>query len=340
MLFWRSVNLQSASGESRSVAAHAFEGTSLRVAVPRLRAAAAAVAFLVLSMSCGGSPPVSSTRPPVPELTASAETLTVEEIRALTREEVENLTPEQLWNMDIEAAFDDGFPLEKLPLDLRFAWTEKGFTLIADAFKVGCCDGFTTEELVEDLKFTILKFSVLESLEYLNRNENDFSTPTGAFCWAFRETYRSYNLHLVGYLLETMFDLSREELLARAERGDAEDADAVRGMPSEPPSGEYPFADALMAADDPRVRGTAFEVADPVLLEAVEVFYDLVDNARQDEVPSPYAFMAEFLPYIGPGAFQRSFQQQPVSEYQALDPEEWARESLFIQECKDLILIS
>ena len=112
MLFWRSVNLQSASGESRSVAAHAFEGTSLRAAVPRLRAAAAAaaaVAFLVLSMSCGGSPPVSSTRPPVPELTASAEILTVEEIRALTREEVENLTPEQLWNMDLEAAFDDGF---------------------------------------------------------------------------------------------------------------------------------------------------------------------------------------------------------------------------------------
>ena len=124
----------------------------------------------------------------------------------------------------------------------------------------------------------------------------------------------------------------RGELLARAEMGDAAAADAVRGMPSETPSGEYLFADALEAVDDPGVRGTAFMAKDTVFLEVVGVFYDLVDEARRSESPSPHAFMGEFLPYISPSIFQ-----QPGSEDQALEPGGQpggqARESL-LEECK------
>ncbi len=261
-------------------------------------------------------------------------TLTIEDLRALTLEEVENLTPEQLRDIDIETVTDEGLLLRDFPLDLRFAWGEKSSMQLTEYFRARCCFSLTTEELVghltvsEDLDYGEGISSSLDVLEVYSWNENDPSTPVGAFCWAFRETSRSFSLYRFGYMHETLVDLFRGELLLRAEMGDVAAADAVRGLPSETPPGEYPFVDALEAVDDPRVRGTAFGAEDPVLLEAVEVFYDLVDEARQDESPSPHAFMAEFLPYLSPGSFQ-----QPGSENQPLEPENQARESL-LEECK------
>ncbi len=274
--------------------------------------------------------------PPVPELTAAEETLTIEEIRALTREEVESLTPEQLKDIDVNAAFDGGLLLRDFPRDLQLAWEEKSFMKSAEYIRARCCYSLTTEELVANLTVSEESHgdygeslpSPLEALEEYSRNENDPSTPIGAFCWAFLETYRSFFLHWLGYTYETMVDLYREELLARAEMGDAAAADAVREMPLETPSGEYPFADALEAVGDSRVRGTAFKAEDPVLLDVVGVFYGLVDEVRQAGASSPYVFMAEFLPYISPGFFLQS-----GSEDQPLEPEGQARESL-LEECR------
>ena len=259
-------------------------------------------------------------------------TLTIEDLRALTLEEVENLTPEQLRDIDIETITNEGLLLRDFPLDLQFAWSEKSSMQSAEYFRARCCFSLTTEELVEHLTVSDdLGYgggvSLLEVLEDLSRNENDLSAPVGAFCWAYVETFRSFSLYRHGYFNKTMVDLFREELLLRAEMGDVAAAGAVRGLPVEAPPGEYPFADALEAVDDPKVRGTAFEAEDPVLLEAVGVFYDLVDEARQDESPSPHAFTAEFLPYMSPSSFQ-----QPGFEEQSLEPGGQARESL-LEEC-------
>ncbi len=232
--------------------------------------------------------------PPVPELTAAEETLTIEEIRALTREEVESLTPEQLRDMDIYAATDDGRLLRDFPLDLQLAWVETSFIKMADDLKARCCFSFTVEELRERLSRT------LETWEPFIGNKNDASTPLGAYCWSLWEVDRSDFLHTTGYFRATIFDLAVAELRARVEMGVAGAADALRGVPAEAPPSEYLFMAALEAVDDFRVRETAFGAEDPVLLEAVKFFYGLVDEYRREENPSPYAFMVEFLPYIKP----------------------------------------
>ena len=258
----------------------------------------------------------------------------VEAMRALTLEEVDALTLEQLLDMEIEAAFDNGYLLRDFPLDLQFAWGEKGFIESTEYMKALCCYSMTTDDLVESFvgsEDTDGDYgggipSLYEALEEYNRNENDPSTPLGAFCWASLETYRSFSLYQFGHMHETMLTLLRNELLLRAEMGNVAAADAVRVLPSEVPSGKYAFGEALAAADDPRVRATAFDAADPVLLEVVEVFYGLVDEHRQEEAANPYVFMAEFLPYMG-------LYQQPGSEERVLEAEVQARQSLW-EECK------
>ncbi len=289
--------------------------------------------FSLISALLDVSYDVVCTLPPPEDLAVPEDTLTIEDLRALTLEEVENLTPEQLRDIDIETVTNDGLLLREFPLDLQFAWGEKSSMQSAEYFRARCCFSLTTEELAEHLTVSDdLGYSggvsLLEVLEDLSRNENDPSTPVGAFCWAYVETFRSFSLYRHGYFNKTMVDLFRGELLARAEMGDAAAAGAVRGLPAEMPSGEYLFADALEAVDDPRVRETAFGAEGPVLLEAVGVFYDLVDEARQAEAPSSHAFMAEFLPYMSPSSFQ-----QPGSDEQPLDPGGQARESL-LEECK------
>lgn len=145
------------------------------------------------------------------------------------------------------------------------------------------------------------------------------------------ETFRSFVLHQFGYASEAMYYLFRDELLARAEMGDAAAADALRGIPAEAPPGEYPFGEALAAADNPRVRETAFSAENPVLLEAVGVFYDLVDEARQDKASSPYAFTAEIMSYMAPGVYQQPGSEE--AENQNVQELFQARESL-LEECK------
>ncbi len=262
----------------------------------------------------------------------------VEAMRALTLEEVDALTLEQIRYMNIDAAFNNGYLLGDFPLDLQFAWSEKSLMESTEYIKAMCCYGMTTEEVVEEL--TVSEDpdgdygegfpSFLETLEGYSRNENDPSSPVGAFCWAYMETYRSFLLHWFGNRFETFADLYRGELIARAEMGDAAAAEAVRGMPELPPT-EYPFADALAAVDDPRVRGLAFSAADPVLLEVVGVFYGLVDKYRQDETLSLYTFTAELWSYVSPGEYQQSGSEEPDNEnMQALFQ---ARQSL-LEECK------
>ena len=263
--------------------------------------------------------PVRSTRfcehPPPPEL---ADTFTIEEMRALTLEEVENLTLEQLRDIDIETVTNEGLLLRDFPLDLRFAWSEKSSVQSTEYYRDRCCYSLTAEGLVESLAM------VLEVSPFAG-NENDPSTPLGAYCWSIWEVYRSHFLRSSRYFKATMFDLFVAELHVRVEMGVAEAADALRGVPAELPLREYPFADALEAVDDPRMRVTAFGAEDPVLLEAVGVFYDLVDEYRREEFPSPNAFMGEFLPNImpelAPGA-----SSQPESDNQALE--------VFLKECK------
>ena len=261
----------------------------------------------------------------------------VEAMRALTLEEIDALTLEQIRYMNIDAAFDNGYLLGDFPLDLQFAWSEKSLMESTEYIKAVCCYSMTTEDLVEELTVSENSDedygegspSFLATLEEYSRNENDPSSPIGAYCWAYMETYRSFLLRWFGDRFETFVDLYRAELIARAEMGDAAAAEAVRGMPELPPT-EYPFDDALAAVDDPRVRGVAFSAADPVLLEVVGVFYGLVDKYRQDETLSLYTFTAELWSYMAPGEYQQSGSAEADNQdMQALQ----ARQSLF-EECK------
>ncbi len=247
-----------------------------------------------------------------------ADTFTIEELRALTLEEVENLTSEQLREIDIETAFNEGLLLRDYPLDLQLAWGEKSLIQVADHIRDRCCYNYTVEELVE--RFARL----LEKLSFVG-NENDPSTPLGAYCWSIWEVYRSEVLHSYRYFDAAIFDLLVAELRVRVEMGVAGAADALREVLAEAAPTEYPFAEALASVDDPRVRGTALSAEDPVLLEAVRVFYDLVDKYRQEETPSPYAFMGEFLPRIMP-ELAPSASSRPQADVQALDA--------FLKECK------
>ena len=257
--------------------------------------------------------------PPVPELTAAEETLTIEEIRALTREEVENLTQEQLKDIDVNAAFENGRLLRDFPLDLQLAWGDKMYMKLTEYIRARCCYSLNVGELVE--RSTIFS----ESKKPFVDNENDPSTPLGAYCWSIWEVYRSYSLNKSEYFEETIFDLYVAELRARVEMGIVGAGDALRRVPAEAPLTEYPFVDALEAVNEPRVRETAFAAADSVLLEAVEVLYALVDEYRQEEAPSPYAFMGEFLPRIMP-ELAPSASSQHQADVQAL--------KIFLKECK------
>ncbi len=257
--------------------------------------------------------------PPVSELAAVEETLTIEEIRALTREEVESLTSEQLQGIDIKVAFDDGLLLRDFPLAIQYAWGEKSFVKLAMYMKDRCCYNLTVEELGESLS------RLFETSSPFAGNENDPSTPLGAYCWSIWEVQRSHFLRSIGYYYAAIFDFYVAELRARVEMGMAGAADALRGVPAGAPPKEYPFVNALEAVDDPRVRGTAFGAEDPVLLEAVGVFYDLVDEYRRKENPSPHAFMGEFLSYMVPELASEA-SSRPEPDHQALE--------VFLRECK------
>ena len=245
--------------------------------------------------------------PPVPGLTAAEETLTVEEIRALTLEEVESLTPEQLRDMDLDTALDD---YRDFPLNLQLAWGGKMNMKLAEYIRDRCCYSWTTEELGERLS------RFLETPSPFISNENDPSTPLGSYCWSIWELNRSRGIHSYGYSHATIFDLAVAELRARVEMGMAGAEAALRGVPEEPPPTEYPFAEALAAVDDPRVRGTAFSAEDPVLLEAVRMFYNLVDEYRRKKTPSPNAFIVDLFEHILP-TWVGNQEQKP--ENQALD---------------------
>ncbi len=244
------------------------------------------------------------TLPPPEDLAVPEDTLTIEEIRALTLEEVEALTLEQLRKMDLDAALDELFILDKLPLELEFAWAEKSIIKLRDYIISRCCYSLTVEELVERLTTENVEEGS-EEYDYFVTNENDPSFPLGAYCWAIREVSRSFSSVYLGRSSETFVDLyrvRREELVVRAEMGDAAAVDALRGIPSEAPLA-YPFAEAIEAVDDPRIRGAAFGAEDSVLLDAVGVFYGLVDEYRQAEIPSLYVFMVDLWDYIAPNLF-------------------------------------
>ncbi len=251
----------------------------------------------------------------------------LEEVRAMTLEEVEGLTPEQLREIDLEAAFDDGFLV--MPPDIESAWTEKLAVRLAEVMRDLCCYRLTVSELVEGIA------RLFEYSQFFAGNENDPSTPVGAFCWAFHEVGRSMSAYINEYFDRTFFELFRDELIARAGMGYAGAEAALQGIPSGPPIVEYPFVDALAAVDDPGLRGMAFSADDPVLRGLVGDFYALVDEHRRRPDPSPHAFEGDWLPHYAPETMADRYAQYLTEDHpRRTEAEIEAREDIFRQ-CYD-----
>ncbi len=229
------------------------------------------------------------------------------EVRGMTLEEVEGLTPEQLREIDIEVALDDEFLV--MPPDIESAWAEKSMVRSAEWVRDRCCYRLTVSELVEG---TARLFEYYQSIA---GNENDPSTPVGAFCWAFHEVGRSRWAYLFEYYYRTVFELYRDELIARAELGYAGAEVALPGIPEGPPIVEYPFVDALAAVDDPGLRRMALSADDPVLRGLVGDFYALVDEHRRRPDPSPHAFEGDWLPHYSPETMADRYAQYLTEDH-------------------------
>ncbi len=246
----------------------------------------------------------------------------------MTLEEVEGLTPEQLREIDIKAALDDGFLV--MPPDIESAWSEKSVVKLAEWVRDLCCYRSTVSELVEGIAQLFH-----EDIQFYAGNGNDPSTPVGAFCWAFHEVERSKIAYRSEYFYRTVFELERDELIARAELGYAGAEEALPGIPSGPPFVEYPFVDALAAVDDPGVRGMAFSADDPVLRGLVGDFYALVDEHRRRPDPSPHAFWGDWLPHYAPEIMVDRYAQYLTEDHpRRTEAEIQAREDIFRQ-CYD-----
>ncbi len=226
----------------------------------------------------------------------------------MTLEEVEGLTPEQLREIDIKAALDDEFLV--MPPDIESAWSEKSKVKMAEWVRDRCCYRSTVSELVEGIAQLFH-----EDIQFFAGNENDPFTPVGAFCWAFHEVGRSWAAYLFEYYSRTVFELYRDELIARAGLGYAGAEAALPGVPEGPPIVEYPFVDALAAVDDPGVRGMAFSASDPVLRGLVGDFYALVDEHRRRPDPSPHAFWGDWLPHYSPETMADRYAQYLTEDH-------------------------
>ncbi len=241
------------------------------------------------------------------EVQAGEGSVPLEEVRAMTLEEVEGLTPDQLREIDIKVALDDGFLV--MPPDVESAWLEKLMVRLAEFLRDLCCYSLTVGELAQRIA------RLFENSQYIAGNENDPSTPAGAFCWAHYEVRRSKEAYIHEYFRKTAFELYRDELIARAGLGYAGAEAALPGIPSGPPIVGYPFVDALAAVDDPGVRGMAFSADDPVLRGLVGDFYALVDEHRRRPDPSPHAFEGDWLPHYSPGTMADRYAQYLTEDH-------------------------